>query len=278
MRIDEIINEKQTEAPILDSLSSLPPMTNAMIHIDGSGNLAETPLLAKGIDLMASETDSDARLKLGLGSASLYSSTDFASTSSLAGKANTVHSHSISDVTGLQGALDAKASSSELSSGLSGKSNVSHTHAWADITSKPTLFSGVYSDLTGKPTLFSGNYADLSGKPSLFSGSYADLTGKPTIPSIVTGAFISNAPTNAPTDAATNAATNSKTDYNVLTTLLGTLTDGLNTTNATQNSIAAIVNANAAKQNTMGGIVNTIASKLNLTFTSLKANAILASS
>jgi hypothetical protein len=50
------------------------------------------------------------------------------------------HEHPISEVTGLQAALDAK-----------GTSN----------------FSGEYADLTGKPALFSGSYADLTGKPSL---------------------------------------------------------------------------------------------------------------
>lgn len=48
------------------------------------------------------------------------------------------------------------------------------------IKNKPVLFSGAYSDLTGKPTLFSGAYADLTGKPTLFDGAFSSLTGKPT--------------------------------------------------------------------------------------------------
>ena len=41
--------------------------------------------------------------------------------------------------------------------------------------------TGSYNDLINKPTLFSGAYADLTGKPTLFSGAYGDLTGTPTL-------------------------------------------------------------------------------------------------
>lgn len=71
---------------------------------------------------------------------------------SLSGKPTTFapasHTHVVSDVTGLQGALD-------------GKQPVG---SYA-LTSQ--LFSGSYTDLTNKPTLFSGAYADLTGKPDL---------------------------------------------------------------------------------------------------------------
>lgn len=59
----------------------------------------------------------------------------------LAGKANTSHTHTIGQITGLQTALDGKQASgdyatvTELNSGLSSKANVSHTHAAADVTS-----------------------------------------------------------------------------------------------------------------------------------------------
>jgi len=74
----------------------------------------------------------------------------------LDGKANTSHTHSIANVTGLQAALDAKASSSDLSSGLSGKANSSHTHAISDITNLQTSLdakastSSLTSGLAGK--------------------------------------------------------------------------------------------------------------------------------
>lgn len=77
------------------------------------------------------------------------------------------HTHSIANVTGLQGALDAKAS-------LTALNNLAASLA-------AVALSGQYNDLLGKPTLFSGAYADLTGKPTLFSGAYSDLTGKPTL-------------------------------------------------------------------------------------------------
>ena len=62
----------------------------------------------------------------------------------------------ISDVPGLQTALDTKL-------------NISAS------------FSGVYGDLSDKPSLFSGNYSDLAGNPILFSGNYDTLINKPVI-------------------------------------------------------------------------------------------------
>ena len=58
------------------------------------------------------------------------------------------HTHSISDVTGLQTALD-------------GKSSISHTHAWGDITGKPATFtptahSHVIADVTNLQTTLDG--------------------------------------------------------------------------------------------------------------------------
>ena len=59
------------------------------------------------------------------------------------GKANTVHTHAITDVTGLQGALDGKAASAHthaianvtgLQDALNGKAASAHTHAIADVT------------------------------------------------------------------------------------------------------------------------------------------------
>lgn len=61
---------------------------------------------------------------------------------SLNGKANTVHTHSISDVSGLQTSLDGKAASSHTHT-KSQITDFSHTHSWSDITSgKPTTISG----------------------------------------------------------------------------------------------------------------------------------------
>lgn len=49
------------------------------------------------------------------------------------------HTHSISNVTGLQKALDEKATKTELTNGLAGKANSSHTHTKSQITDFPTI-------------------------------------------------------------------------------------------------------------------------------------------
>jgi hypothetical protein len=86
----------------------------------------------------------------------------------------------ISDVTGLQAALDA-AGSSGGEENVQSDWNVTNAALDSFILNKPTLFSGAYADLTGKPTLFDGAYSSLSGLPTLFSGSYNDLTNLPTL-------------------------------------------------------------------------------------------------
>ncbi len=90
-----------------------------------------------------------------------------------------VHTHAISEITGLQAALDAAA--------LSGEDNVqanwAETNSAADsfILNKPVLFDGQYANLSGLPTLFDGNYNSLSNLPTLFDGDYNSLTNLPTL-------------------------------------------------------------------------------------------------
>lgn len=78
------------------------------------------------------------------------------------GKADTVHAHSITDVTGLSSALD-------------GKSGIGHTHAANDITDATTI---------GKSVLTAANAAavrsTIGAGTSSFSGAYGDLTGVPS--------------------------------------------------------------------------------------------------
>lgn len=97
----------------------------------------------------------------------------YATTSDLAGKADTEHTHDQSDVTGLEAALSGKVDSStledyvtnsDLSSALSGKANSTHTHEQSDITGLSTALSGKantshtheQSDITGLSTALSG--------------------------------------------------------------------------------------------------------------------------
>jgi hypothetical protein len=102
---------------------------------------------------------------------------DMAATlASLAGKASATHNHIISDIAGLQAALDTKltsaslstyvtataltstlgsyATTTSLSTGLAAKANTVHGHTATDITGLATIaMSGSYSDLASKPTL-----------------------------------------------------------------------------------------------------------------------------
>jgi hypothetical protein len=91
------------------------------------------------------------------------------------------HGHSISDVTGLQTALDGKAPASHthtianvtgLQSALDGKAAVSHSHAIADVT-------GLQTALDGKAaSSHTHTAAQVSGLAAIAtSGSAADLTG-----------------------------------------------------------------------------------------------------
>jgi hypothetical protein len=85
------------------------------------------------------------------------------------------HQHPISDVVGLQNALN-------------GKMDANSSISYNSLTDRPVLFSGKYNDLSGKPVLFSGSYSDLSNKPVYAlvasTGSYNDLSDKPTIPTV----------------------------------------------------------------------------------------------
>lgn len=115
------------------------------------------------------------------------------------------HTHVISEVNGLQTALDAKASVNALSgyatttaltNGLAGKFNnptgttVQYLKGDGSVATFPSIpaaqvnsdwnaTSGV-SQILNKPVIFSGSYTDLTNKPTLFDGTYASLTGKPT--------------------------------------------------------------------------------------------------
>lgn len=94
---------------------------------------------------------------------SIYATATALSTG-LAGKANKAHTHAVSDVTGLQTALDGKqakgsyATTTALTDGLAGKANTSHTHTVANVT-------GLQDALNGKlsVTTFEGfvDYGDL---------------------------------------------------------------------------------------------------------------------
>lgn len=111
----------------------------------------------------------------------------------LAKKANASHTHTISNVTGLQSALDAKATATALTTGLNGKADKQHTHAQSDITGLDTALAGksdtkhshTWGSITGKPSSFSPSAhthgtADVTGLDSALSGK-ADKTHSHTV-------------------------------------------------------------------------------------------------
>lgn len=139
-------------------------------------------------------------------------------TASDLGAAATVHSHSISEITGLQSALDGKISTGATIpySSLSGTPTIPAAQIQANWTQTNT---SALDYIKNKPVLFSGSYADLTNKPVFAtvatSGAYADLTGKPVIPTATSqltndSGYITSVPVssvNSKTGAVTLAAT-----------------------------------------------------------------------
>jgi hypothetical protein len=124
--------------------------------------------------LLTSGTLSDSRL-----SASVVLTTDGRLSDA---RTPVAHSHAVSDVTGLQTALDAKQAAGSYAA-------ASHTHTAGQVSGLSTVATtGSYADLTNKPTIpaavTSLPAASITGLATVAtSGSYADLSNKPTIPS-----------------------------------------------------------------------------------------------
>ena len=142
-------------------------------------------------------------------------------------KANSVHTHTISEIDDLSTlTMGGGYTKSEVDTLLNGKSDTSHTHTKSQITDFPTLAtvatSGDYDDLTNKPTIpivdsalsststnalqnkaintelskkantsHTHTVSDVTDFPTLAtvatSGSYNDLSNKPTIPDVNNG-------------------------------------------------------------------------------------------
>ena len=108
----------------------------------------------------------------------------------------TQHSHPISDVTGLQTALDGKqpsgtyVTSSELASGLSGKSPTSHSHAVSDVT-------GLQAALNAKGTSnLSLGPLSSNAKPGDYAPPIADMPAGATFTVNYSGGAWPSRPTN----------------------------------------------------------------------------------
>lgn len=84
------------------------------------------------------------------------------------------HTHSISNVTGLQKALDEKATKTELTNGLAGKANTSHTHTVADVTDLQTTLDSLNDGKIPK----TGNRGALAGYSTSAVGTTVDASAE----------------------------------------------------------------------------------------------------
>jgi len=119
-------------------------------------------------------------------------------TSQLNTKANSVHTHSISEIDDLSSLqMGGGYTKSEVDTLLNGKSDTSHTHTKSQITDFPsygttanTICEGNDSRLSDArtPTSHTHTKSEITDFPSLAtvatSGSYNDLSNKPTIPTV----------------------------------------------------------------------------------------------
>lgn len=83
------------------------------------------------------------------------------------------HTHSISNVSGLQTALDGKATTKALTDGLADKANKTHTHAVADVTNLQTTLNTI-NDKIPK----TGNRGALAGYSTSAVGTTVDASAK----------------------------------------------------------------------------------------------------
>lgn len=174
----------QPASTVLTDIASITMPDNSFLHTDGSGNFTPSLCMPAGLAWLSYTTVDQQKDHLALAEVastgsygdlvdkpSLFDGTYL----SLTGKPTTftpaAHTHSISDVTGLQTSLDSKLGigASIPYSSLTGTPSIPA----AQVNSDWTAVSGV-SQVLNKP-----NLATVAT-----SGSYADLMNKPVIPSV----------------------------------------------------------------------------------------------
>lgn len=140
-----------TDPSILDSWTAMPVGSSAVQSVNGQTGIIVLGKADIGLSDVDNTSDADKPVST-------------AQQAALDDKADVVHTHSTSDVTGLDTALASKASNTDLTTGLAGKANTSHTHATSDVTGLDTALSGkastvhthATSDVTGLDTALAG--------------------------------------------------------------------------------------------------------------------------
>lgn len=124
-----------TDPSILASWTAIPIGTVAVQSVNGQTGIVVLGKADVGLGNVTNTSDDDKPISTLQQTAlnTKASTTDLSS--GLAGKANTSHTHTTGQVTGLDDALASKASATDLSTGLSGKADTSHNHSAANITS-----------------------------------------------------------------------------------------------------------------------------------------------
>lgn len=155
---------------------------------------------------------------------------------------------------------------------LETKVDDNHAHEIADVnllqSGLDTLTAGVATKFT-TPTGSTSQYVRGNGTLATFP-SAVDITGKSDKASFsALGTLAVHGRSNGVTTNATNLPNDAVTNYNVVTTLLGTLTSAVNAANAKQNDIGVNVN-------TLSTNVNAFATQFNalLTWLGLSQSAI----
>ena len=122
--VGDYITSKEVDAKIAALVDSAPGTLDTLNELAAA--LGDDPNFATTITAQIASKADAADL-------ADYATTE-ALTSGLAGKANTTHTHTVSQITDLGTTLSKYATTTALTEGLAGKANKSHTHAISDVT------------------------------------------------------------------------------------------------------------------------------------------------
>lgn len=122
---------------------------NGVAMLDSAGKVPSSQLeIPFPVTSVATKTGDVTLAKADVGLSNVDNTSDAnkpissATQTALDGKASSVHTHPIADVTNLQSSLDAKADASATTTALAGKASTVHTHAISDVTNLQTSLDG----------------------------------------------------------------------------------------------------------------------------------------